>query len=114
MMIRSMSPEVLIVDEIGSKEDVGSLLEAINAGVTIICTIHGSSLDELKKRPSLKPLFNQQVFTRIIILERTKSPGSIHKIYDQNERNILKKRGACPDEMDWSTSIHSNINLGRV
>src|SRR5699024_3019388 len=48
MMIRSMSPEVLVVDEIGSYDDVQALLEAINAGVTIFCTIHGRSLEELK------------------------------------------------------------------
>src|SRR5690625_3803914 len=39
MMIRSMSPDVLIVDEIGSREDVQALLEAINAGVIVFCKI---------------------------------------------------------------------------
>lgn len=112
MMIRSMSPDVLIVDEIGSTEDVRSLLEAINAGVTVICTIHGDSLDELKKRPSLEPLFKQNVFQRIIILERNKKPGQVRRIYDQNERNILGESG-FRHEMDWSTSFHSNINMGR-
>ncbi|OZU89996.1 stage III sporulation protein AA [Virgibacillus indicus] len=114
MMIRSMSPDVLVVDEIGSSEDVRSLLEAINAGVTVICTIHGDSLDELKKRPSLEPLFSHKVFQRIIILKRDKKPGQIQKIYDQNERNILGESGCRRDEMDWSTSFHSNINLGRL
>src|SRR5699024_12181449 len=61
MMIRSMSPEVLVVDEIGSEEDVQALLEAINAGVTIFCTIHGRSLQELKNRPTLQAIFQQKV-----------------------------------------------------
>src|SRR5690625_6474164 len=50
MMIRSMSPEVIVVDEIGSKEDVFAILEAIHAGVSIICSVHGHSLDEKKNR----------------------------------------------------------------
>ncbi len=35
---QSMSPHLIITDEIGSKEDVSALLEAINAGVRIITT----------------------------------------------------------------------------
>src|SRR5690625_5532388 len=70
MLIRSMSPEIVVVDEIGSSEDVQALMEAIHAGVTIICTIHGNTIDELKKRPSLQPLFHEQVFQRIIVLDR--------------------------------------------
>lgn len=53
MMIRSMSPEVIIVDEIGKSEDVQALLEAIHAGVTIIVSAHGYSLEDLSKRHHL-------------------------------------------------------------
>lgn len=83
MLIRSMSPEVIIVDEIGSEEDVQALLEAINAGVTVICTIHGQSLDELKKRPSVQPLFYHKVFKRMILLENEGSPGRIKAVYNE-------------------------------
>lgn len=70
MMIRSMSPEVLIVDEIGKEEDVQAVMEALFSGVTVICTVHGTTVDELKKRPSLRILFQQHVFERMIILKK--------------------------------------------
>src|SRR5690625_1295159 len=70
MMIRSMSPDVLVVDEIGKQEDVDALMEAVYAGVTIICTAHGSSISELKKRPSMKTFFYHNVFERFIILQK--------------------------------------------
>lgn len=60
MLIRSMSPEILVVDEIGSDKDVQALTNAINAGVTVICTIHGQTLEELKKRPSILPLLEKR------------------------------------------------------
>lgn len=106
MMIRSMSPDVLVVDEIGSKKDVDALLEAINAGVTVICSIHGRGLSDLKKRPSLINIFQQKVFQRIIILEKHSTPGHIQGIYNQNEENILQKSRCLPVEMDRSTSFH--------
>lgn len=91
MMIRSMSPEVLIIDEIGSEKDVIALMEAIHAGVTVICSIHAHTLEELRKRPSLQPLFINEVFKRIILLERGSKPGKVKGIYNQFEEKIFKK-----------------------
>lgn len=114
MMIRSMSPEVLVVDEIGSKRDVDALLEAINAGVIVICSIHGRNLAELKKRPSLTGLFQQHVFERIVILERHTKPGQIQQIYNQNEENILQKSRRLSDGMDRSTSSYRHNNMDGI
>lgn len=113
MMIRSMSPDVLIVDEIGKKKDIEALLEAVNSGVTVICTIHGQTLDELKKRPSLQPVFDQKLFERIILLDKHREPGTILKIYDQNEKIHFPIR-SYHNEMDRSTVTRRSDNLGRI
>lgn len=84
MMIRSMSPDVLIIDEIGSEKDVAALMEAIHAGVTVICSIHAQTLAELKSRPSIQPLFTNNVFKRIILLDRGRKPGKVKAIYNQH------------------------------
>ena len=80
LLIRSMSPDVIVTDEIGSEEDVKALQEAINAGVRIITTVHGSSLDELKLRPSLKEIISSNTFQRIIILSHRQGAGTVEKI----------------------------------
>ena len=96
MMIRSMSPEVLIVDEIGKKDDVNALIEAILSGVTVICTVHGFSVDELRKRPSLEVLFQQNVFQRFVILQKMSDVFFNIQIVDENGRkltsNLVEKR----------------------
>lgn len=114
MLIRSMSPEILVVDEIGSDKDVQALMNAINAGVTIICTIHGQSLSELKKRPSIEPLLKKRVFERIVLLKGQSSPGTIQCIYDESEKNIYPKKGSLPNEMDRRTSLHSSNDMVRI
>ncbi len=68
MMVRSMSPEVLVIDEIGKVADVQAIMEATLSGVTMICTIHGYSLETILKRPSMQVLLDNKVFTRIITL----------------------------------------------
>ncbi|WP_342500258.1 stage III sporulation protein AA [Bacillus sp. FSL K6-4563] len=93
MMIRSMSPEVMIVDEIGKSEDVQALLEAIHAGVTIIVSVHGYSLENVYKRPSLKLLWELRVFERYVELNRKDGPGTIGRIYDQGGQEMKWRRG---------------------
>ena len=114
MLIRSMSPEIIVVDEIGHQKDVDALMEAVHAGVQVICTIHGKSLDELKKRPSLQPIFKHQVFNRIVFLNRSKKPGSIQHIYDEHGRKIHLKSGGFQHEVDWRASFHQHHNMDRL
>src|SRR3954453_23950389 len=91
MMIRSMSPDVLVVDEIGRKEDSEAIMEAVNAGIKLIMTTHGQSLDEIKKRPTLKAILNEQIFQRFIILSRNHGPGTITCVTDHEGRKLHSK-----------------------
>ncbi|SFE30885.1 stage III sporulation protein AA [Alteribacillus iranensis] len=70
MMIRAMSPEVIIVDEIGRREDAEAIMEAIHAGVTVICTAHGHSVATVKQRPAFQHLVIDSVFRHIVTLQR--------------------------------------------
>ncbi len=91
MMIRSMSPDILIVDEIGRYEDAAAILEARNAGVKVIATVHGSTIEELTKRPSLSSMLQQEIFTRYILLSRKNGAGTIEKILDEQLRALIVK-----------------------
>lgn len=89
MMIRSMSPDILIVDEIGRKEDSEALLEAINAGVTIIATAHGHNYQDLMNRPIMSAIMNQHIFHRYIELTRRQLPGYMSNLRDHQGKSIV-------------------------
>lgn len=91
MLIRSMSPDVLIVDEIGRPEDSEAIMEAVNAGVQLFMTVHGYEYNDLLKRPSLRPLVELGVFERFIELSRLKGPGTVINIKDEAGQSILPK-----------------------
>ena len=83
MLIRSMSPQVIVVDEIGSSDDIEAIDFVINAGCKIICTVHGTSLMEIRNKPILQELINKNTFERFIVLENKNGIGDVKKIYDK-------------------------------
>lgn len=82
MLIRSMSPEILAVDEIGGMEEVDALRYAINCGCKMIATVHGSSMDDIRRRYAISNLVDGKVFERYIILDKSRGVGSVAGIYD--------------------------------
>ncbi|SDG07478.1 stage III sporulation protein AA [Fontibacillus panacisegetis] len=87
MMIRSMSPDVLIVDEIGRSEDVDALAEALHAGVRVIATAHGSNVDDLSSRPAMSRLLECSFFQMYAVLKRT-DQGMAFRLWDDKRRRV--------------------------
>jgi stage III sporulation protein AA len=83
MMIRAMSPDILVVDEIGRREDSEAVHEAVYAGVHLFATAHGQSIEEICRRPTLSELVREGIFSRIILLSRKHGPGTIEAVYNQ-------------------------------
>jgi len=92
MMIRSLSPQVLIVDEIGRKEDAEAIQEAMHAGIRVIATAHGQDIDDVKRRPGLAPLFEAGVFRRYVVLRGVGHQRSYH-LYDRDGRSLQSMYG---------------------
>lgn len=85
MLIRSMSPNVIVADEIGCNEDVEAINYAICSGVKGIFTAHGENLEDLLLNPAIKNLINLYIFNRIIFLD-SKNKGEIQSIYAFNNK----------------------------
>jgi len=82
MAIRSMSPDVIVCDEIGTQKDMESVLMALNSGISLVTTIHGFGIDDLYKRNVFKDIVDNYVFMRAIVLSNKRGIGTIESIYD--------------------------------
>ena len=69
MAIRSMAPQVIAADEIGSTKDSEAIRYAMCCGVKGIFTAHGKDMEELRKNPELKQLIEEKIFDKIIFLQ---------------------------------------------
>lgn len=85
MLLRSMSPEIIAVDEIGSLDDAEAIENAINSGVMVIATAHGRNMEEIIKKPGVKALVEGSAFESIVIMSRKKGPGTIEEIIEVNQ-----------------------------
>ena len=81
MAIRSLSPEILICDEIGTKGDVEALLMAFNSGVNIITSIHGFTIEDIYNRKVFHELIDNGIIERAIVLSSAKGVGTVENIY---------------------------------
>ncbi|MCL6639312.1 MAG: stage III sporulation protein AA [Firmicutes bacterium] len=93
VLLRSMGPQVVATDEIGRKEDIAAIEEVLNAGVKVLATVHGASLEELSLRPALAYLIKSRTVERFVILGRSQGVGTVEAIIDGKTLQPLEVKG---------------------
>ena len=73
MVLRSMGPEWIAVDEITASQDTQALVQAVGCGVKLLATAHAVSSEDLKVRRIYQPLVESGIFRTAIVLRRDKS-----------------------------------------
>ena len=82
--IRSLSPSIIVCDEIGANDDILAIEYAGYCGVGVMATAHAGSINELKNKLNFKSLFDKKLFKRFIVLSSRLGPGTFEGIYDEN------------------------------
>lgn len=89
LLIRSMSPQVLAVDELGSIEDVQALQLAGGCGCRLLATVHGGSLDEIRHKDYMRYLIEERLFERYVTLDRKTGICRVTGIYDGEGKSCI-------------------------
>lgn len=72
MALRSMSPDIIAVDELGGREDGRAVEEMILCGCKILGTMHGESIRQVIQTAGMEELYQKKLFERYIFLRKTK------------------------------------------
>lgn len=80
VMIRSMSPDVVVTDEVGRREDASALEEAARCGVAVIATAHALDPEDAARRPVLRDVLAQGAFDRAVVLGRSLGLGTCERV----------------------------------
>lgn len=73
MLLRTMGPQCIAVDEITQPEDCAALTQAAGCGVSLLATAHASKPEDLRRRIVYRPLLESGIFDRVVILRQDKS-----------------------------------------
>ena len=87
---RTLSPEVIFCDEIGSAEEARAILSAQNSGVPLIATAHADSKEALLRRPNIRTLYDNHIFRYYIGIRRRSEIRSFDfDIFDSEAIEVL-------------------------
>lgn len=88
MLLRSMSPQVLAVDELGDEKDFQAVEQAVYSGSRVLGTVHAGSVRELGVKPCMRRLAERKLFGRYVRIERRADGMRILQIYDADMGKI--------------------------
>ena len=86
--LKTMSPSVIVTDEISTEEDIESVKRAVKSGVKVLATAHAESINDLKCRRYFESVLKDKYFERIVVLSNRLGVGTIDGVFDENLRVI--------------------------
>ncbi len=105
MALRSLSPQVVLCDELGTQSETEAVEQGLNAGVTIISSIHAGSLEELVRRKQAEDLLKTGAFGYVALLAGSGEPGTIRRILRAGDLLAEAFRGGSADRRGVSYGI---------
>ena len=81
MLIRSMSPQVIFTDEIGREQDAAAIEDCLNAGISLITSMHGNCREDAAAS-KIGSLLDEKAFRYVVILSHTGGPGTVKEVLD--------------------------------
>ena len=80
--IRSMSPDVIVTDELDLEKDLDIVKEALNCGVKVVATIHAKDVNELRRKASFEKVLEEKYFNRFVVLGSSQGPGTLNAVFN--------------------------------
>lgn len=83
--VRSLSPQVILCDEVGTNDECEAIMQGLNSGVSFVVTIHSGSKQELVSKPQFRRLADSGVFKYAVVLDGASNPCFVNEIYKMEE-----------------------------
>lgn len=80
MALRTLAPQVIVLDELGSLAETAALEQGFFSGVDLIASVHASSIEEALCRPQVQYLWQRKMLRYLVVLAGRETPGVIREI----------------------------------
>ncbi len=106
--VRTLAPDVIVVDELGTLAEVEAITENLHAGVPAIATAHCRNIGEALRRPAVRLALKRGIFEKIVFLRGRENVGQIREIIEVADLEMAGVSGA-----DGSGCGHRRIRAER-
>ena len=93
LLLRSMSPQVIAIDELGSREELEQLKSAAACGCRILATAHGESLEDMERRFNVDRRGWEQLFDMTVLLGKENGRCVVRQYWDRRKNNASIGKG---------------------
>lgn len=80
--VRTLAPDLIMLDELGTKEEVEAIVHNLHAGVPAVATAHCRDMREAMAREAVRYALERRVFETVVFLRGRDTPGSIREIVE--------------------------------
>lgn len=80
--VKTLSPDIIVLDEVGTTEEIEAIKLGVNSGVKFIVTVHAEDYDEIINKPQIRELINTYSFKKLVLMNRFSKASYINEIYD--------------------------------
>lgn len=88
MLLRSMSPQVIAVDELGTRDDFEAVTRAFHSGCRLIGTVHGESLESLEHISGFLNWNGKGEIDRFVLLEKNGAGKRRMQVYNNRQELV--------------------------
>lgn len=96
LLVTTMSPEVLVADELSTAEDVQAAQETAACGVRLLAGVHAGSPETLLARAPLRELMRARLFDRYVLLGRSRGAGTVEGLFNGELRQLAAEDAVWP------------------
>ncbi len=97
MLLRAMSPKVIAIDELGSEEELEAVRVAASCGSKVVATMHGDSMEDLRRRKWMDVILRERLFETVIFLKKENGKCMVKNIFEVSDGDWT-----CRERLDLS------------
>ena len=80
MALRTLSPQVILLDELGTLAETAALEQGFYSGVDFVASVHAASVEEAARRPQVQALQRHGMLRVFVLLHGCTAPGKVRQV----------------------------------
>ncbi len=83
---RTLSPDVIVCDELGTEADILAVKQASHSGVKLVVSVHAADINDFMRKRQCQELLQTEAFDIVAVMSGKNEPGKISEVYRMGDK----------------------------